>query len=202
MSGVIEFQLDPLPDFALSAKKAQTGMQKALKAWGNAYITTLVTTRLHGRPGLNRRSGNLARDWVVEADTSSTDASITIKSQGIANAYAGLQERGGTIKPKSGRFLWIPIGDNVTKNGTAKLTPTQAIAMPHFISWSKGPVFFGKAPGKQTKKQFAQNFGITPLFLLRTSVTVPARMGAAKLFQEMIPNLEDRVSSALQEAFN
>ena len=200
MSTVVSFELDA-PDLAAVSAKARTAMNKALKSWGNDYWNRLVKERLSGRPGLNRRSGNLARDWIVETSVESEEMSVTVRTQGAANAYAGIQETGGTIKPIHGNFLWIPLTANLTKDGTARITPSQAIAQPHFISWNKGPIFFGKSPVKQTKKDFATNFGIVPLFVLKRSVTIPARMGAAALFQSMLPTLETSISSAAASAF-
>ena len=200
MSTMIEFELTA-PDLSMVAEKARAAMNKALASWGRSYWRRLVEERLSGRPGLNRRSGNLSRDWVVETSGDADEMSVTVRTQGAANAYAGIQETGGTIKPKNGRYLWIPLAANLMSNGTARLTPSQAIQQPHFISWNKGPIFFGKSPVKQSKKAFAQNFGIVPLFVLKTSVTIPARMGAGHLFQSMLPELKTSISDAISGAF-
>lgn len=197
---MIEFELTA-PDLSMVAGKARTAMNKALASWGRAYWRRLVEERLSGRPGLNRRSGNLSRDWVVETSGEADEMSVTVRTQGAANAYAGIQETGGTIKPKNGRYLWIPLAANLMSNGTARLTPSQAIQQPHFISWNKGPIFFGKSPVKQSKKSFAENFGIVPLFVLKTSVTIPPRMGAGQLFQSMLPDLKTSISDAISGAF-
>ena len=197
---MIEFELTA-PDLSMVAGKARTAMNKALASWGRTYWRRLVEERLSGRPGLNRRSGNLSRDWVVETSGEAEEMSVTVRTQGAANAYAGIQERGGTIKPVNGRYLWIPLAANLMSNGMAHLTPSQAIQQPHFIRWDRGPVFFGKSPVKQSKKSFAENFGIVPLFVLKTSVTIPARMGAGQLFQSMLPDLKTSISDAISGAF-
>lgn len=197
---MIEFELTA-PDLSMVAGKARTAMNKALASWGGSYWRRLGKERLSGRPGLNRRSGNLSRDWVVETSGEADEMSVTVRTQGAANAYAGIQETGGTIKPKNGRYLWIPLAANLMSNGMAHLTPSQAIQQPHFIRWDRGPVFFGKSPVKQSKKSFAENFGIVPLFVLKTSVTIPARMGAGELFQSMLPDLKTSISDAISGAF-
>lgn len=197
---MIEFELTA-PDLSMVAGKARAAMNKALTSWGRAYWRRLVEERLSGRPGLNRRSGNLSRDWVVETSGEADEMSVTVRTQGAANAYAGIQERGGTIKPVNGRYLWIPLAANLRSNGMARLTPSQAIQQPHFIRWDRGPVFFGKSPVKQSKKSFAENFGIVPLFVLKTSVTIPARMDAGQLFQSMLPDLKTSISDAISGAF-
>ena len=200
MSAMIEFEMTA-PDLSMVAGKARTAMNKALASWGRTYWRRLAEERLSGRPGLNRRSGNLSRDWVVETSDEAEEMSVTVRTQGAANAYAGIQERGGTIKPVNGRYLWIPLAANLMSNGMAHLTPSQAIQQPHFIRWDRGPVFFGKSPVKQSKKSFAENFGIVPLFVLKTSVTIPARMGAGQLFQSMLPDLKTSISDAISGAF-
>ena len=200
MSTMVEFELTA-PDLSMVAGKTRTAMNKALASWGRTYWRRLVEERLSGRPGLNRRSGNLSRDWVVETSGEADEMSVTVRTQGAANAYAGIQERGGTIKPVRGRYLWIPLAANLMNNGMARLTPSQAIQQPHFIRWDRGPIFFGKSPVKQSKKSFAENFGIVPLFVLKTSVTIPARMGAGQLFQSMLPDLKTSISDAVAGAF-
>ena len=197
---MVEFELTA-PDLSMVAGKTRTAMNKALASWGRTYWRRLVEERLSGRPGLNRRSGNLSRDWVVETSGEADEMSVTVRTQGAANAYAGIQERGGTIKPVRGRYLWIPLAANLMNNGMARLTPSQAIQQPHFIRWDRGPIFFGKSPVKQSKKSFAENFGIVPLFVLKTSVTIPARMGAGQLFQSMLPDLKTSISDAVAGAF-
>ena len=42
----------------------------------------------------------------------------------------------------------------------ARLTPSQAIQQPHFISWNKGPIFFGKSPVKQSKRPSRKTLGL------------------------------------------
>ena len=204
MSAMIEFELTA-PDLSMVAGKARTAMNKALASWGRTYWRRLAEERLSGRPGLNRRSGNLSRDWVVETSDEAEEMSITVRTQGAANTYAGTQEgiNGNpvTLTPKNGKYMWIPLAANLMSNGMAHLTPSQAIQQPHFIRWDRGPVFFGKSPVKQSKKSFAENFGIVPLFVLKTSVTIPARMGAGQLFQSMLPDLKTSISDAISGAF-
>jgi hypothetical protein len=127
-----------------------------------------------------------------------------VKTQGTANAYAGLQEYGGTITPKNAKWLWIPTRENQTAAGVARLTPTQAIERGGFIA--KG-MFFGKGPTQPIKKSNAGFAGwmhsskaaITPLFVLKKSVKVEGRMGAGKLWEYSLPRLENVVSALLQD---
>ena len=86
MSTMIEFELTA-PDLSMVAG-ARAAMNKALASWGRSYWRRLVEERLSGRPGLNRRSGNLSRDWVVETSGDADEMSVTVRTQGAANAYA------------------------------------------------------------------------------------------------------------------
>lgn len=203
MFTTVEFQLESLPDIGQAGAKMFRGVKRAMQTWANDYLRELVTTRLSGDP-VNRRTGNLARDWVVDVEGEDlADLSVTVKTQGTANAYAGVLEYGGDITPKNGSFLWIPLPANQTSKGVARISPTEAINQPHFIKWdgAGGPTFFGKSVVKQTKAQFAENFGIVPLFALRKHTHIDARMGAGSLFQERLPRLETAIALEMQDAW-
>ena len=117
---------------------------------------------------------------------------VAIKTHGAADRYAGLQENGGTIRPVNAKWLWIPIAGNLTAKGIARISPRQAIAEHGFIH--KG-VFFGESPLKSKDE-------VVPLFALKKSVTVRPRMGAASLFQSMLPLLEIGIAAEMQGAWN
>lgn len=178
-----------------NAGTVATRIRRTMRDWGNLYLRRLVTERLSGRSGgmgLNRRTGNLARDFVVIAEDTPVGSVVTVKSHGTGDKYAGLQEHGGTIRPVNAKWLWIPIAGNLTANGVARISPRQAIAQHGFIH--KG-VFFGESPLKSKDE-------VVPLFALKKSVKIPARMGATSLFQSMLPTLEIGIMSEVQGAWN
>lgn len=195
-----EFYAEPLPDFVRIGARMHAGMASAAKLWGLAYLSALVKTRLSGRPGLNRVTGNLQRDWIVDS-TAGDEISVKVETQGVANAYAGIQERGGVIRPVKSKFLWIPTEANRTPSGAPRISPTEAIQRGGFINYKRGPVFFAKPMTKSTKKTLVTH-GLVALFVLKKQVTIPARMGATALFRARLPGLTESMTKAAMEGWS
>ena len=193
-------------------------MFRVMRDWGNQFLDRLVTTRLSkprgssSMDGVSRRSGNLARDFLAVAEETPVGPVVSVRSHGTGDKYAGIQENGGEIKPVNAKWLWIPIAGNVTRNGVARVSPRQAIEAGGFFHKN---VFFGRPVTKSSKAtgqhlggegykgaMFNRGDNIIPLFVLKKSVKVPARMGATSLFQSMLPLLEIGVAAEMQEAWN
>jgi hypothetical protein len=175
--------------------KFRSRAQKEMDRFGQDWTRRLVTERLSGRPGVNRRTGNLARSFKSRTFDSTLLGAIVldVQPEGPGAKYANLQEFGGTIKPVRAKNLWIPIAGNLTPAGVARITPTEAINRGGFFA--KG-VFFGKPLVGRGKAKANP----VPLFALKKSVTVPGRMGAERLWGESMPSLTarlDAVASAL-----
>lgn len=194
MPGACDFVLD-LSRLDIEPAKVARRMNAVMRKHGSDYIDNLVTLRMKGPPGITTRTGALARDWVSTVDESAVGSVLTVKTHGIADKYAGLQEYGGTVRPVNSKYLWIPLDANKTPKGVARISPREAIAQGGFY---RNGVFFGKP---QTKAQ-GRGIGphVVPLFALRKSVTVPARLGAGNLFRAMLPWLEVGLEQAMQEA--
>lgn len=175
--------------------KFRSRAQKEMDRFGQEWTRRLVSERLSGRPGVNRRTGNLARSFKSRTFDSTLLGAIVldVQPEGPGAKYANLQEFGGTIKPVRAKNLWIPIAGNLTPAGVARITPTEAINRGGFFA--KG-VFFGKPLVGRGKAKANP----VPLFALKKSVTVPGRMGAERLWGESMPSLTarlDAVASAL-----
>ncbi len=195
MSAEVSFEVTKIPDFSKMAQVIRDGVRKEFLGWGNDYLSLLVKTRMSGAPGVNRRTGNLSRDWVVEDSSTNDGASVTVKSQGAANAYAGMLERGGTITPKKAKALWIPLPGNLDGRGVARLTPTQAWQAGGFI---RDGVFYRKPIIKSQAKGMGPH--IVPLFVLRRSVTIKPMLGATALFQSRLPALKEAITEVIAKA--
>jgi len=166
---------------------------RSMRNWGGKYIETLTSQRMSGRPGTNRRTGNLARGWNSAVTEETGGAVLRIWVTGPGAQYAAMQEFGGTQTPKRSKYLWIPIAGNVTGTGVARISPREAINRGGFFH---GGVFFGLALTKSKVPQRSQAIGgagykgttlekganITPLFALKKSVRIPARLGARAHF--------------------
>ena len=184
-----------------ATEKIRSSRDEAVNLWMLGFITRLQTERLNGNP-LKRRTGNLANQWttvnVATADRSSFSVKSTAGLDQSGKGYSLLQEHGGEVRPKNGKYLWIPIGDNLTAAGVPRMTPTQAIQAGGFISWKRGPIFFGVDQKGRSRK--SGGLGIHPLFVLKRSVNVPARMGATAMWNEEAQSLKSKLSTAIKGA--
>jgi hypothetical protein len=83
--------------------------------------------------------------------------------------YGNIQEHGGTVLPKKGQFLAIPLPAMQTRNGVSRGSAGDVKANPAaygFVgTFVRKSVIFGKMEDKS----------IIPLFALKKSVTLPAR---------------------------
>lgn len=158
-------------DFRLSAAKA-------MRNWGGRYIETLTSQRMSGRPGTNRRTGNLARGWNSTVTVEGGDTVLRVWVAGPGATYAAMQEFGkDRLTPRKSKYLWIPIAGNVTATGVARISPREAIARGGF---HRNGVFFGAPLVKGGRKGMGPH--IVPLFALKRSVRIPARLGARAHF--------------------
>lgn len=199
---------------ALSSFPAEfrKGAAPIMMQHGQTYIADLVTKRLSGRPGLKLRTGNLSRSFNARTQANTDGIVVDVSPQGPGSEYANLHEVGGTVKPVRSKYLWIPIAGNLTPSGVARITPTEAINRGGFFA--KG-VFFGRALTKRNVPQRTQSTGrdgykgkaiakgadITPLFVLKKSVSVPARLGAGRLWEGSMPSLVERLDMMAGQLF-
>lgn len=188
-----------------------------MQAHGNMFDSRLKIERMSGRPGVNRRTGNLAAGWNNQT-TSSGNGIETINwlsgpaaEQNGNHGYGWVQEHSKDIVPVHGKYLWIPTKENQTPTGVARITPTEAIARGGFFA---NGVFFGKTVNKSQKASsmalagavgykghiFQGGEKIVPLFILKTRVHVPARLGASDLWNSMLPSLEAGLDKIIREA--
>lgn len=185
------------------------------QAHGNTFDARLKTERMSGRPGVFRRSGNLANGWNVQTTNSGNSIETVNWLSGPAaeqngrHGYGWVQENGADIVPVKSKFLWIPTPENMTPTGVARISPTEAIAQGGFFA--KG-VFFGKTVTKSQKASsmalagtvgykghvFKGKEKIVPLFFLKNKVHVDPRLGATDLWNSMIPSLETGIDQIVK----
>ena len=170
-------------------------MKARMHRFGLDYRSSLISSRLSGGSGLNRRTGVLARvaSWDVTTEDAPVGTVMTVKAVGPATKYAPLQENGGTVRPVNAKWLWIPLPKNQTAKGVERLSPREAIEQGGFI---RNGVFFGKAQTAKDARRAGER--LVPLFALKKSVTIQGKLGAGQLFRAMLPWLE----MGLQEDLN
>jgi hypothetical protein len=132
---------------------------------------------------LNRRTGNLAaRTRVTKATVTATQARISIQTNGIP--YGLIHETGGTIVPKTKQFLTIPLPGALTPSGVLRKSAgeLQQNPSPFDTTFIHDGTIIGDRNGR-----------LTPLFILRKKVEIPARRWASSAVDSTINLLLKRL---------
>jgi hypothetical protein len=127
---------------------------------------TLVRERLSGPPGLRNRRGAAGLrgsfNFAVEGATLDTWQLVEFST----SKYARIQELGGTVVPKKGKYLAIPLPAARTAAGVARGGP-RSFPNTFFRKSKAGNLLLFQRQGKKS----------VPLFVLKQWVTLPARLG-------------------------
>ncbi|MEQ8967327.1 MAG: hypothetical protein RID91_16055 [Azospirillaceae bacterium] len=152
-------------------------------------------TRRHSRPWpqgttdrtLSRRSGALLRD---------IDANLAVIERGdgadIAWApstpYGAIQELGGAVVPRAGKYLAVPLRDALTPRGE-KVYRSPRDAENTFVRRSRrgNLIIFQRRPGGD----------VVPLYVLKSRVYVPARLGLRDAAEDALPAVEQLIAQAV-----
>jgi len=105
------------------------------------------------------------------------------------------------ITPKRGKFLAIPLPDAMNGQGVAKGGPRdEAIFGETFIAKSKkgNLIIFGKTLYVKGKKAGQAKGGLKPLFVLKSSVDVPARIHPEDLREYIMPHITEGLQAIKQ----
>lgn len=179
---------------------AQASAVRAMRGWGQSYLNDLRNDRLHNQRtgrGLARRTGNLANGWNSATTADSTGAELRIWISGPGAKYAGLQEEGGTVRPTHSKYLWIPLDANKTPAGVTRMSPREAIQRGGVIIKN---VFFAYPLTKAARKKSSAD-DLVPLFVLKKSVYVPAKMGAKAHFASKMNSLAGAIRKSQEVVF-
>ena len=160
-------------------------LQMKLRA---AVRTQYDIAGLHVRTGALKNSVQL---MPLEEDASHITARVGI---GGGLPYAKVQEYGATITPRNAMFLAIPIGEALTGAGVAKFGPRDIEASGYDGSFVRtGPsgnkIIYGKRGNE-----------VVPLFVLVSSVTIPARPFARPALQGMQTTIHETLAACLRGA--
>jgi hypothetical protein len=136
---------------------------------------------------LRSRTGNLRRAVQGWMD-SDYDGVVGVAAGSAVSKYAWLLGDGEkTIRPKNGKFLAIPIGDNLTGAGVARFTSPRQVPQGFFIR-TGGRLLFGIKNGKKGK--------FRALFAMTKEVTIIA---SEALFDGVSDSLDNITESINQE---
>lgn len=159
----------------LSSAKFQRAVVPAMDDYGLLDLDPQVQRNLAGTI-LNRRTGNLAaRTRVTKATVTGRQVSITISTNGVP--YALIHETGGTIRPREKQFLTIPLPGALTPSGVLRKSAGELQQNP--APFDTTFIHDGTIIGERNDK-------LTPLFILRKKVEIPARRWASSAVDDTI----------------
>lgn len=170
-------------------------LEQATKKWSAKMIEILVLKRLTKKGvqppggGLAVRSGTLRRSF---------DATVTELGKVGWRAvifsdvkYAAIHEFGGTIRARKSKYLTIPLPPMLTATGVLRQS-ARSVPDTFVFKSKRGNLFIARTDA---------NGKLELLFLLRTEVYIPARMGLrAMLAKEGTPLQIELVKKAIAAA--
>lgn len=150
------------------------------------------TSRAGTFPGtLSKRSGRLAASLnasQIKVSEDDNDVGVSFTLTGIAVVH----ETGATIRAKSAQYLTIPLPAALNSNGTPK-RPTARSWNNTFVKRSKkGNLLIFQKNGKE----------LTPLYVLKKSVTIPKRLAFKEAFEAGKDFVADQLAAELIKEFN
>ncbi len=164
------------------------GASAGLKEGSQLAAARVNRERLSGQ-SLKRRTGTLGRDvtgWLE----SEFEAVVGVNSPAPSDAYNWLLgDETKTIRPVKGRFLTIPVGENLTPSGVPRWTSPRQVPDGFFVR-TGGRLLFGYKKGTTGRGRFR------PLFTLVTEVTIEGSDALAKGVADSV----DDFSAAIQQA--
>ena len=143
-------------------------------------------------PVLAVRSGNLRGSLQVDLPHVEGDAMVSsIGVTGSAAVYGKFLIHGGTITPKRGKYLPIPVGPALTGARVPRYASARDVPDLHFIPRTRsGNPILAKIVGRGTRRH------LEPYFVLKTSVTI----GPHDYVSAVRERLEAAVGPALRKA--
>lgn len=169
-------------------------LRKRMKEFGNFFLRELITRRLSKsgvQPpggGLATRTGGLKRSFQMKL------TGRTLKSMRLSvvsdSPYAAIHEYGGTIRPKKGRYLTIPLDAAKTAAGVAR--GGARMFDNTFVQKSRaGNLIIFQKKGDR----------IIPLFVLKESVRIPKRLGLRTLWRQLWGERQDFILKAVMDSW-
>lgn len=137
---------------------------------------------------LSRRSGKLVqaiRDSVEVTGSKIDDVQGRIGARGIP--YGRIHEFGGVITAKNAKFLTIPLPAALNADGTPKKRSAR--------DWDKTFVATSKAGNLIIFRREGKS--VVPLYVLKTSVKIPPRLGLIDTLQKTLPYFVDTAMDAM-----
>ena len=189
---IIKLEMEPkyeqtLKDLGSMGNRVRKACTRGLRKGAGQAAGHVVRNYLSGQT-LNRRTGTLARSvdsWMPSVD----EAVIGVRPGAAANKYAWLLgPETKTITPKRGKFLAIPIGENLTGAGVARFSSPRQVADGFFVR-TGGKLLFGYKNG--TRGRFRA------LFALVKSVTIHGSDALADGVTESVDDMTKEIQNEI-----
>lgn len=175
------------------------GMPAVLSAELKDFLTTMAMaiSERHSRPyngrkrirTLARRSGALTQSIL---DSVRVEGSSFENLTGyIGAAFPGtVHEYGATIRPKKAKYLTVPLPAALDKRGIPKKRSAR--------EWEN--TFVAKSKAGNLIIFQRRRSRIVPLYVLRTEVTIPPRLGMRTTIEKGLPYFVDKAADAMVRA--
>jgi hypothetical protein len=156
--------------YAQGPKRIGATLVQILRLIGGGVVSHIGREKLSGQI-LGVRTGTLRRAlfYRVFVDANGLDAGVVVGADVKKAPQAAVMEFGGTITPKNGRYLAIPLGPALTAKGVARESARAFIANPQSLGFDhtfvnpRKTAIMGASKGQPPRAVFA----------LKTSITVP-----------------------------
>lgn len=157
-------------------------------------VTQALATRHGGAwPGgtssqtLSKRSGALVNSLLSGVKVEGTTFASLAGSISSDVPYAGIQETGGVIKPKTAKYLAIPLPAALNNAGIPLRDGPR--------SWPNTFVARSKAGNLLIFQKLGTS--IIPLYVLKDQVTIPPRLGLGKTLAAGLPYFVEQAMDAM-----
>lgn len=182
---------------AMKSKPEQLGLlvNKEMAKFLRSNLATLAKrhgTQFPGGTGtdsLSRRSGQLVRRLPDAAKVTGKRIQNVEGRISLPKRYA-IHERGGVIKPKGSKYVFIPLPEALDASGKPK--PPKSFKNTFIAESRKGNLLVFQKRGRGQ---------LVPLYLLRKQVRIPPRLGMGDSLKRGIPAFVDSVMDRTIEQF-
>ncbi|MCO5157871.1 MAG: hypothetical protein M9945_14175 [Aquamicrobium sp.] len=170
-------------------------LSQELRAFLDEIAQAMVLRHSGAWPGgtgsetLSKRSGKMLQS-IVDSVVVNGQTFSTIRGTIGGSMIAGVQEFGATIKPKKAKYLTVPLPAALNSDGTPRKKSAREWDNT-FVARSKaGNLIIFQRRGTQ----------IVPLYVLKTSVTIPPRLGMRKTLDVGLPYFVEKSMDAIVRA--
>ena len=182
-----------------SAIELETNIKNRLNL-GNSSISSGGVGSPAGSPPFNK-TGTLMRS-ITYVDKTINPLQPTYRV-GTNLVYAGIQEYGGTIRAKKGKFLAIPVGVDGQRAARDCKGNIRSLNL-ELIRTKNGKLMLVKylVKGQKAAKgsKSAKGYQYVILFVLKKSVYLPARPYMRPSYAAMKPKIDANIKAAIAEA--